>query len=266
MNLATFRDAIADHFTDTYPELNVNTHGGPFTWEEVKRYAERDPALIIAITGASTEGTLMTGTMIRARISAVVMAHSRAGEPKDSRVLRIATYVLKEIAKPGQYWGLSSDNLQAPQHISGDNLFTSAADKGGIALFGIAWDQLVDCTETETWDDLSQIHAEYDLGPEPDDTIEATDDILLNGRELHVVTSADITAGYFTLTGSPAAAADVVVRKAGEAALLNKRATPTPEHPNFDVLHTNQIHINNSGEADGLTEVIILGDTLAIDF
>jgi hypothetical protein len=183
MNLSGFRDAIATYFTYTYSELNVSKHGGEFTLESVLKYAKADPALVIAITRASTDKSQRDGSMFNVRVSAVVMARARAGEPQDARALRIASYIMGDVTRfPSHVWGLSSTvDIQAPRNIDGVNLFSAKVDVHAIALFGISWEQQIDITPdtAESYEDFETFHGDYDLGPDPDDEIEAEDTVIL---------------------------------------------------------------------------------------
>jgi len=180
MNLATYRDAIVDYFDTTFSELNVSAHGGEFDLQSVLRYAKADPALVISVNQAETDKSQHDGVIFNVRVSAVVMARSRAGEPKDERALRIGSYVMRELATfPGQTFGITTADLQAPRSIRGVNLFSTEIDKHQLALFGISWVQLVDITPdtAEAYDDFETFFAEYNLGPDPDDEIEAEDTV-----------------------------------------------------------------------------------------
>jgi len=180
MNLASYRDAIVDYFDTTFSELNVSAHGGEFDLQSVLRYAKADPALVISVNQAETDKSQRDGVVFNVRVSAVVMARSRAGEPKDERALRIGSYVMRELADfPGQTFGITTADLQAPRSIRGVNLFSTEIDKHQLALFGVSWEQLVDITPdtAEAYDDFETFFAEYDLGPDPDDEIEAEDTV-----------------------------------------------------------------------------------------
>lgn len=180
MNLSTFRDAVVDYFSSEFSGLNVSAHGGEFGLDDVLRYAKNDPALIIAVIKADTDKTPMSGLLFNVRMSAVVLVRSRGDEAKDERSLRIGTFVMREIAKPGQFWDLEdTNNIKAPLRVSGENLFSTKLDKQGISLFGISWEQIIDLTAdtAETYDDFETFYAEYDLGPDPDGEIEATDTV-----------------------------------------------------------------------------------------
>lgn len=86
-------------------------------------------------------------------------------------------------------------------------------------------------------------------------------------QELHVVSAGEVTAGSFTLTNTPDTALGVRIDALDGVAQLHKQTTGIgAEVPDFDVLNTNEVHINNNGTATGLSESIIEGDKLLITY
>lgn len=85
--------------------------------------------------------------------------------------------------------------------------------------------------------------------------------------ELHVVTATDVTNGFFTLANTPEAALSVLVSALNGTLQLHKQITNIgAETPDYDVLNTNELHINNNGAATGLSGDIIEGDKLIISY
>lgn len=84
-------------------------------------------------------------------------------------------------------------------------------------------------------------------------------------HEMHLVTSGEVTSGYFTLASYPSVAGNVSVSIVGGLVQVNKQIVgATGATPDFDVLSSNQLHINNNGAATGLSEIIEEGDVLDI--
>lgn len=82
-------------------------------------------------------------------------------------------------------------------------------------------------------------------------------------QEMHLVTSGEVTAGYFTLSNTPVSAGNVVITPVGGPQQVNKQNVgATGATPDFDILSSNQCHINNNGAATGLSEDIEAGDVL----
>ena len=84
-------------------------------------------------------------------------------------------------------------------------------------------------------------------------------------QEMHKVTAGEVTAGYFTLASSPDNAQSVRVTPVKGPMQINKQVVgATGATPDFDVLSTNQVHINNDGAATGLSGDIKVDDILII--
>jgi len=83
--------------------------------------------------------------------------------------------------------------------------------------------------------------------------------------EAHVVSSGESTAGYFTLSQVPVNAQSVTVYPARGPGQVNKQIVgATGITPDFDILNTNEVHINNNGGATGLSGHISTNDELVI--
>ena len=83
--------------------------------------------------------------------------------------------------------------------------------------------------------------------------------------EPHVITAGEVTAGYFTLTQSPVNATHVQAFAAGGIPLLNDQISPTAQ-ADFTILSTNQFHFNNNGAAGGLSELLVAGDEVIVQY
>lgn len=81
------------------------------------------------------------------------------------------------------------------------------------------------------------------------------------------VTSGMLDDGLFTLSYDPLAPELVKITPIGGPQQVNKQAVgSTGATPDFDVLNTNEVHINNSGDASGLSEVFKAGDILMVEY
>lgn len=86
-------------------------------------------------------------------------------------------------------------------------------------------------------------------------------------QELHLISAGEVTAGYFTLTQSPVNAAHVTAFAVGGIPQVNKQAVGSSgADPDFDILNTNQFHINNNGSATGLSGILVAGDIVAVQY
>jgi hypothetical protein len=85
--------------------------------------------------------------------------------------------------------------------------------------------------------------------------------------EMHLVTSGEVTAGYFSLSQNPVAASIVQITPVGGPEQVNKQNVgATGATPDFDVLNTSELHFNNNGSATGLSEEIEENDILLINY
>lgn len=86
-------------------------------------------------------------------------------------------------------------------------------------------------------------------------------------QEMHKVTAGEVSSGYFTLAQNPKAATSVVVTIVSGLEQVNKQCVgSTGATPDFDVLSTNRVHINNNGGASGLSGDIEADDILVITY
>jgi len=154
----------------------------------------------------------------------------------------------------------------APVTVSGDGV--------GVDVKSLDGDHLdIDFTPSEYTPDLSP--------PEADDVdslaahLKGIDNALAGvggaGSPLHQymveLTSGMITAGFFTLPSSPVAAKSVFIHPVGGPQQINKQTLGgVAVTPDFDVLNTTELHINNNGSATGLSAVFASGDIIMIDY
>jgi len=83
------------------------------------------------------------------------------------------------------------------------------------------------------------------------------------------ITAGMVTAGFFTLSNIPETAALVFISPVGGIRQINKQSIGVIAiTPDFDVLGTsvNEVHINNTGLATGLSEAFVAGDVLMIEY
>jgi len=86
-------------------------------------------------------------------------------------------------------------------------------------------------------------------------------------QEMHKITSGEVTAGYFTLANSPVNAQSVRVTVVNGIHQVSKQVVgSTGVTPDFDVLNTSQVHINNNGSATGLSGDMGEDDVVIIEY
>jgi len=83
-------------------------------------------------------------------------------------------------------------------------------------------------------------------------------------QEMHTITAGETTAGYFTLSNTPASARNVAAYPNNGKIQVNKQALDgTGVTPDFDILNSNQFHFKNV-VATGLSEDFDTGDTVIV--
>ena len=86
-------------------------------------------------------------------------------------------------------------------------------------------------------------------------------------QEMHTVTAAEVTAGYFSLANTPVNAQSVRMTVVGGPMQTNKQVVGTTgATPDFDVLNGTEVHINNNGSATGLSGDIEENDVLIFEY
>ena len=86
-------------------------------------------------------------------------------------------------------------------------------------------------------------------------------------QEMHTVTAAEVTAGYFSLANTPVNAQSVRMTVLGGPMQVNKQSVgSTGATADFDVLNDTEVHINNNATATGLSCDIGEGDVLIIEY
>lgn len=178
MNLLELRAGIATTLSNASAlvDVNIYTHEGEFKIEDLRRYARKTPAVIVSVAGFDgTQDPIVSRAGARASCVLVIFTENRPQDPKGDGALTLATKVYRELVK-GQFFGLETNSV--PKNVKGRNYFSTGLDKLGATLWAITFDMDVDLyDDSESFDDLELIYTEYDLGPEPDDVIEAVDQI-----------------------------------------------------------------------------------------
>ncbi|KAB7624323.1 hypothetical protein [Alkalilimnicola sp. S0819] len=177
MRLLSFRDAVVAGISQALTELkSCEAHGGRFDEKELRRYALRAPAVLVAVRRipALAAENEITPTLTCA---AFVVTRDARGRPRDAAGLALVEALLQVVAN--NTWGL--DWAHRPQRLEADNLYSAALDKQGVALWGVAWQQAVDLApevDSATLADFITHHQDYDLAP-ADGTADASDTITL---------------------------------------------------------------------------------------
>ena len=120
--------------------VDVDSHGGTFDLEEVKRFATKAPAVRVAIVGVGRGSRYADGRWrLPVRFSAVVFTRDSATgggvSPRDSAALLLASAV--ELAIASNRFGLA-DAFQ-PEDVEARSEYSGRVDTLGVALWQVTW-------------------------------------------------------------------------------------------------------------------------------
>ena len=149
--------------------VEVSIHGGGFTFDELKKYAKRSPAAIVALLKIDAEYTA-GATAAYCHFVVVLVTEDRPASEKRDQAIDYSDLLLRIINRSGNRWGLSTQNVGAPLDITARNLYARPLDDQGVAMWAIAWSQQIDLTEeTDLAVPLQRINAKWDLSPRDND-------------------------------------------------------------------------------------------------
>lgn len=183
-SLLEARDAY-EQALKTYGPLqgvNIYTHGGTFSQQELERYSKSSPAVVLALLAFGMD---MLEGYLRATASwgVIVIAEDKPGKflAKDRRVVEIASQVSTAILT--NYVDLNVEFK--PQEVENTNMFGTALDRIGAAMWGLEFKSSFEVSDpTLDTAPFNTIAATWDLAPrdgdpEPDvgDIPEALDEV-----------------------------------------------------------------------------------------
>lgn len=173
MSVANVRAEIARHYRGALDHVHVYEHGGAFSLEDIKRYTQKSPAVVIGCLGIPSFEFQSTVTVANVSFGAFCIAQNNVRDNRDVAALLLMESVAVETI--ANRWDGSAS--QAPRNVSAANLYSQPLDKMGVAMWAVRWDQKVDLQRNAiaTLDDFLTMYSTYDVG-ETDDT-ETTSDV-----------------------------------------------------------------------------------------
>ncbi|KMQ74004.1 phage protein Gp37 [Marinobacter subterrani] len=160
------RDAIVAAIAKALPELkDCQAHGGRFDLQELKRWSRRAPAVLVAAVQIP-EAARNRVNQVTVRWVAYVVASDAPGVSRDVIALDYTEALLRCIKD--NRWGL--DNTQRPENVAAENLYSGPADRQGIALWAVSWQQALTLRATDISDlaDFAIYSATHQVGDGPD--------------------------------------------------------------------------------------------------
>ena len=167
MSLLALRTAIDGAVKAALPTVkSVKPHGGRFTLEEIRRIAAQTPSVRIALLGLNSIGQT-TGSEVRALavVAVFVLTRDAPAVHRDVAALALVEVLVKLV--PGNVWGLA--DVDAPNDVRADNLFSTQLDKVGVALWAVNWRQEIELGvfDETALDDFATFNATFDIGETP---------------------------------------------------------------------------------------------------
>lgn len=148
--------------------VNVHTHGGTFSQQELERYSKASPAVVLALL-AFTVDTLEGYLKASAQWGIICIAEDKPGhdKAKDRRVVEIASLVSTAILTN---WADLNVEFR-PQQIENTNMFGTALDRIGAAMWGLEFSSSFEITDpaAETAVPFTTLGVKWDLAPRDGD-------------------------------------------------------------------------------------------------
>ncbi|MAK91782.1 MAG: hypothetical protein CMI13_11170 [Oleibacter sp.] len=152
MSLDSVRSSIVTTIKNALPQLKTcSAHAGRFNLQELTRISHNSPAVFVACLGFT--GTSGVGeTSSTAAWAAYIVTAERSAADRDTTALKIASALATFM--DGQTW--DDDNVvEEPQNVSGQNLYSAALDKSGVALWAVTWRQAITVGTSTDIDELN---------------------------------------------------------------------------------------------------------------
>lgn len=165
------RDAIVTAIDNALPDLyTCESHGGRFDTAELKRYSKQAPAVLVAAVSVPSLADDKTQT-VQVRWAAFIITRDTPTASRDVAALDYAEALMRTVRR--NTWGL--DNVQNPERIAADNLYSGPLDRQGIALWAVSWQQGINLRHTDIaqladWTDYNATHQVGD-GPVAQDHV-----------------------------------------------------------------------------------------------
>jgi hypothetical protein len=236
MSLVGLRQAVVDSIAASFgpdgttPVFRaVQTHGGKFNSDELKRLASKAPAALVALMGGPI--TREGGTQAVGKTALVVFILTRGDSEtkRDADALVLSEAVVGLMVKND--WDYA--DAQAPMEMAMANLYSGVIDRIGMALWSVGWSQANDLAIVDT-SDLPLFHhgnVKWDLA-DMDGVVDMEDDIWVNG---------EFMSAYGQIYVSTAAPTSIAAIDTYQKAMGTTTLKTTPAAVDFDMPATNRL-------------------------
>lgn len=181
MSLPDIRIAIVDALADAGLANAVATHSGRMTASDLKRLVIKGRSMVkVGLLGIASVDEKPTADDFTLQWAAYVLTLDAAGMDRDTAAMIVASAIARLI--PGNLWG--REDLDDPDKIRADNLYSGTVESRGVALWAVTWRQVWTPVEdiSSSLDDFLRCHVEYDINQDGDSDItdvNVSDDIEL---------------------------------------------------------------------------------------
>jgi len=138
--LVSFREAILAQIEKTLPGVTVETHGGTFSLDELKRYSVRAPIAALALVGLGKAQRVSDGrVMLPTRWALVIIAKDEIkGAAKIDRNLAAAAMAAAmTLALEGNRFATAG--ARRPEDLVAQNEYSGGSDLAGVAIWQVNW-------------------------------------------------------------------------------------------------------------------------------
>ena len=139
----TLLQAIVDQVkadADFSELMTVETHGGRFSFDEIKRLAKKAPCLLVScLEIPALDDGAQGDNEHQLKIVMYVLTRDAAGVSKDISSVAIVEKALRHFKD--EEWGF--DWTLPAQNFVARNLYSNQIDKIGLSLWGIGFDQTI---------------------------------------------------------------------------------------------------------------------------
>ena len=166
MEFVTFLDAVTAGIQDHFDALkSCQPHPGRFDLTELRQWATQLPAVRVAVLGVRQVELESSGMLdVTLRMAAFVATSNRVGQGRDIGALGLVGGLV--LLLRDTRWNQA--NVFEPTNVTAENLYTaSVRQSGGIALWGVSWNQVVRIGEEALWGEEMPLPEELYVSCEP---------------------------------------------------------------------------------------------------
>lgn len=176
--LVSAQAAYLNALSTALPNHTVRSHGGEFDLKQIETYGARAPALVLTLLRFDVfrSGGYPTA---RAHWGLVCITKNEGdGFLRHTTCVQLAEQAAGIILPLFAGANLSGATSSAQKQIISRNLFSSALDLRGVAMWGLEWTQLMDLVQDHSDAvDFKTLKMFWDLAPDTDGVYEAEDEI-----------------------------------------------------------------------------------------